>query len=109
MYVEDIISKLNKRVIRVNNTDYYTKQAVVDALHKLSETCISWSVDDFRQIAIDHSDENTWSEYYNEDNFPMALEEMIRKHDAENGITWDTVHYYLETYCRIKTYKPYYK
>lgn len=27
-----------------------------------------------------------------------ALEQMIRKHDAEIGITWDTVDYYLQEY-----------
>lgn len=52
---------------------------------------IKWSVDDFMYydlegytISLERSQE--------------ALEDMIRHHDAENGITWNTIEQYLMLY-----------
>ena len=39
---------------------------------------------------------------YNRDMFPFALERAMDNHDANYGITWDTLAYYLDDYCLIK-------
>ena len=112
MYVEDIIQKLNKGIVRVNNIDYYPTVRVQDELRTLGNECIRWSVDDFEGQAINacDGDESIWQLYYNKDMFESALNEMIYKHDASIGINWDVVDYYLETYCKIKDFtNPYEK
>lgn len=105
MYVEDIISKLNKKIVRFGNTDYYPAITVQDILRKKAKESISWSVDDFETMAINNCNgDDAWEQYYNKDMFESALEEMINHHDASMGITWNTIDHYLETYCRIKDY-----
>jgi len=104
MYIEDIISKLNKRVVRFHNVDYYPAITVQDILRDKAKQCISWSVDDFEEQAKQNSDPDTWEQYYNKDYFQSALEEMVNNYDSTIGITWDTVDNYLEMYCKIKDY-----
>jgi hypothetical protein len=107
MYIEDLINKLNKKIVRFNNTDYYPAITVQDLLRKKAKECISWSEEDFEGQAIQNCNgADDWDLYYNKDMFIIALHEMISKHDASIGITWDTIDYYLDTYCKIKTYKP---
>ena len=73
-----------------------------------------WSVDDFI-IQAENNWENTkksfgdiykdatcWQDVYDESKFQNALYEMIRKHDANYGITWDTIDFYLDEYCLKK-------
>jgi len=112
MYIEDLINNLNKKIVRFGNIDYYPAITVQDELRSLADECIRWSVDDFKQQAIDkcNGDESVWKQYYNEDMFGMALYEMTSRHDASEGINWYTVDYYLETYCKIKDFtNPYNK
>lgn len=54
---------------------------------------IKWSVEDFTEY---EGYEITLEEAQ------KALEDMIRHHDANNGIHWDTLEYYLEKYGRRK-------
>ena len=100
MYVEDIIYKLKPSIVRFGNIDYYPVIKIQDELHTLGDECIRWSTDDFKYQAIDacDGDETIWEQYYNKEMFGMALQEMINRHD------WETVDYYLETYCKIKDY-----
>jgi hypothetical protein len=60
---------------------------------------ISWSTDDFIQGAYDAKGES-WKDFYDESKFVEALDNMIDKHDAMLGITWDTIRTYLDLYCR---------
>jgi len=82
---------------------------------------MSWSVSDFEERAIEREldeieDVNpelhkriTYSEthipippqyaLFDRSKFKTALATMIRKHDANNGITWDTIDYYLDEHC----------
>ena len=106
MYVNDIIRELDKRMIRIGNVNYYPAQMVKNQLELLADECVRWVEDDFQHMAIDKTSEDEWEEYYNKDMFSMALCEMTRKHDAELGINWQTVEYYLDTYCKIKDYHP---
>ena len=36
---------------------------------------------------------------YDRSKFSLALERMDHDHDCNNGITWDTIDYYLDEYC----------
>ncbi len=109
MYIEDLINKLNKKTVRFNNIDYYPAITVQDELRKKAQESISWSEEDFECLAKQNCDDSdTWNQYYNKDMFCEALRIMIEKHDASIGINWDTVEYYLDTYCKIKdTKSPY--
>jgi len=107
MYVSDIIKRLQINAVRVGRLDYYNADTVNDILETLATECVRWSTEDFKHQAIMATSAEEWDLYYNKDMFQPALEEMIRKHDASVGITWDTIDYYLETYCSKKEYKPY--
>ena len=109
MYINDYKAKLNRNRIRIGNTDYYVADKVNDILDMLSTSCIRWDEDDFKSQAILATSDTEWEEYYNKNAFSHALTEMIRCHDASIGITWDTVDYYLDTYCKIKEYKNLYE
>ena len=106
MYIDDIIAELNKGMVRIGNVNYYPVDKVMRHLNNLSTNCIRWDTDDFEHAAKIKTSEEEWSEYYNKEMFGSALDEMIQDHDAEIGINWQTVEYYLDTYCKIKDYHP---
>lgn len=62
---------------------------------------VDWCTEDFAWLAEKGVGEY-WHTYYDEDKFEYALSEMINDHDAELGITWDTVDYYLKKYCCLE-------
>ena len=57
-------------------------------LDKYKRESIKWSTDDF--MDYEHGTHSI-----NEEQSLKALEEMIRKHDASIGITWDTINDYI--------------
>ena len=78
---------------------------------------VTWGVEDFEHQAKQkweyfttnsHSDATKWQDVYDEEEFEEALEIMINKHDANYGISWDTVDFYLDEYC-LKEKKVYEK
>ena len=64
-------------------------------LRQYNKESIKWSIEDFEQKV------NDWKnpEKYDPAKFQDALERMIEKHDAEIGITWETIGCYLDDYC----------
>jgi hypothetical protein len=60
------------------------------------DNSITWGVEDFKVQAANEEDPDA----YDPELFADGLERMIYKHDANNGITWDTISYYLDAYCR---------
>lgn len=65
------------------------------------ERSITWGVDDFISRAQDAEERGeteglTWQEYYDEEAFEEACIEMVRRHDANYGITWDSIDCALE-------------
>lgn len=105
MHPIDIKNKLAKHTIRFGNCDYYPATMVIDELNKLQNEIIHWSEDDFKQMALESCNyDNAYGEYYNELMFAEARDEMIRHHDAQYGISWETVKYYLNSICKIKEY-----
>lgn len=65
---------------------------------------IIWSTKDFESRAIQACNGNfeIAEKRYDFSKFPAVLKDMIKHHDAEYGITWTTVDFYLEEYCLIK-------
>lgn len=60
---------------------------------------VAWSVDDFVQQAMIEKEEH-WKNHFDETKFYEALHKMIKRHDANEGINWYTVSYYLNEYCK---------
>jgi len=52
---------------------------------------IKWGVKDFTSLEVDGQE-------ISEENAQIALTDMIRHHDCNNGITWDTIDYYFSKY-----------
>jgi hypothetical protein len=65
-------------------------------------------VEDFEWRAAEYERNGTYStDYtvrYDRSKFEHALCEMVRRHDSNHGITWDTVDYYLDEICRVSKY-----
>lgn len=57
---------------------------------------ISWSVNDFENVAESLSDMYE----FDSTKFPLALRNMIDKHDANVGINNDVIQMYLIEYCQ---------
>lgn len=66
---------------------------------QLMSECIHWTTEDFEMQARNMADDN-WEEVFDKTKFQSALEQMVRKHDADMGITWDTITYYLNEKCK---------
>jgi len=74
---------------------------------------IYWSVEDFEGVADrlfcelqkDNPKEfekfTNWEQFYDKTKFPEMLERMINSHDANFGITWETIENYVGQ-CEIK-------
>jgi len=80
---------------------YKISVPVVDKIRQLCnelDRSITWTVGDFEERArILKGDE--WRSHYDEDKFDEALLVMIDDHDANNGITWDSIDVYLDMMC----------
>jgi hypothetical protein len=102
MFIKDVIKKLNESVVRIGNVDYYPAFKVETELNNLSKRSVSWSIEDFENMAYVKKGQD-WEQYYDKNMFQQALERMIDKHDASIGINWDVVEYYLEEMCYNRT------
>ena len=59
------------------------------------ERSVTWSVEDFEGRAADIYGD-TWEDIFDKSLFENELYDMIRHHDCNNGITWDTIDVYLD-------------
>lgn len=68
---------------------------------------ISWCTEDFESRAIDKetmadtTSEDEPTPIYDRRKFAFGLDRMKHFHDCNEGITWDTVDYFLDEYCKI--------
>lgn len=68
-----------------------------------------WGIDDLESRAISMEAElnedgepvGKFKQLYDRSKFPETLRNIGHDHDANYGITWDTLDYYLNTYCLI--------
>ena len=73
--------------------DYKKKyEDLLKNFKQYKEESIKWSVEDFIERAKEMRYKIT------KKRAQEALEHMIRKHDAELGINWNTIDYYIENY-----------
>ena len=79
-------------------------------LYTDEEAAVVWTVDDFKYQANsnweiyknkkEYSHLKSWQDFYDEEEFSGALIDMINDHDANIGITWDTISFHLDESCR---------
>lgn len=55
---------------------------------------IKWSVEDFTSLNDEYDDL-----YITDENAQKALEYVIRNHDCDLGITWETIRYTFELFA----------
>jgi len=72
------------------------EQTIEEELTEKLGNSIVWGVADFEMMATQMEDPDS----YDPKLYPVGLERMIHKHDASYGITWDSVEYYLDEYCK---------
>ena len=84
-----------------NTSEIYMKDGSTARIKFLDPgtNCVVWSVDDFESRAIQLEDDN-WEQVFDKELFHDALESMIKNHDANIGINWDTIDYYLWNKCK---------
>ena len=82
-------------LIKVYGKEYNLIQRILEDIGKCA---VIWSVEDFECRAEEKKGEN-WRDFYDETKFEDALESMIHHHDAEYGITWGSVDFYLDEMC----------
>jgi hypothetical protein len=68
---------------------------ILNRINTTERRGIYWTVNDFKEVAKE-LDGN-----FDESKFSMALNKMIDRHDASEGITFETIKFYLEEYCLI--------
>lgn len=89
-----------------NTVNFYTPREFVAFLDGIAflnritnssiKRSISWSVNDFKNIAESLSDMYE----FDENKFPLALRNMIDKHDANEGINNSVIEKYLINFCQ---------
>lgn len=125
--VLESIKKIIEEDFKKTSEDYEIIDIESEELKKRKKkepykAAIWWSVEDFARMAeqqfelITYYRENSpesvkerakrilstcknWKDYYDESKFEEALNRMIHKHDAEYGITWESIKYYLNEMC----------
>lgn len=97
-YLEELIATTTLRT-------RYNLQELRYFCNSVEDYCkrsISWSIFDFIQRAKEREGKKKWKKVYSRYKFQETLELMIQKHDCTIGITWDTIDFYLDEYCKIK-------
>lgn len=64
------------------------------------QLAIIWTVADYEQKASE-LEKGAIGSIYDRKLFEQALVKMIEAHSKEKGITWKTVEFYLNKYCKI--------
>lgn len=92
-------------------------------MNNIYTRCVVWSTEDFEYRAIETFEQiieedlessnpirkayvesvrkncKTWEDLYDKNTFHEALDDMINHHDANDGISWSTIDYYLREKC----------
>lgn len=61
---------------------------------------VFWNTLDFEDRAR-RMEEEEGMELFDRSLFPEALERMLEDHDANYGITWNTIDYWLDFWCKL--------
>ena len=101
MLDEKTIIATIEQLVKSHNVSSYFRCKILDAINPDIYT-ISWCVEDMEHLAKQYEDDDT---LYDREEFAYALEMAIDNHDANYGVSWDTLYHYLEEYCRIEENK----
>lgn len=84
----------------------------IQLVREFSSRSITWDVFDFETRAREKESSESGEDFddldievpeefklYDRTKFQEILIYMIRKHDCNNGITWDDIDYYLDRFC----------
>ena len=96
-----ILEKINK--IIKNPLSIFVRKDLKDLKDKVIEykcTSINWSIEDFEVQACENEGWYQKENVYDRSKFEMILKLMILEHDANVGISWDTISIYLNEYCK---------
>lgn len=63
------------------------------------ETAIIWKVEHFT-LKAKELEQNSGNKLYDRTLFEKALYEMINNHNRDKGISWSTVEYYINAFCK---------
>lgn len=75
-------------------------QELIDRIAHL-ETAVIWKEQHFEEKAKELETQAGYA-LFDRKKFTPALYQMTREHDREDGINWDTVIFYLTTFCTIE-------
>ena len=99
--MDQSLSILIKQLITNSNASWSFKSRVLNALDT-DTMAIYWCVEDFEhQAAMYEEQTGEEGEVYDRSQFKDALNRMISNYDCNHGISWETVDYYLDEYCRF--------
>lgn len=89
----DLVKKGLKAKLEVIRVD-------VEENYVLRDHSVTWGVEDFKNRVLHLQEVFPEKKYiFDETKFEESLEEMISNHDANYGITWETIDYYLLQDC----------
>lgn len=74
-----------------------------DIQNALDPDCeqIAWCVEDFEARAEEIEERREQGQIFDRSKFPETLYKMMNRHDANIGITWETIDCYLEEDCLL--------
>lgn len=82
-----------------------------DYQEEKNKRSIVWSIEDFIIQAMNnwentkksfediYKDATCWQDVYDETKFQEQLYAMVNNHDAEYGVSWETINFHLDEYC----------
>lgn len=95
-----------KYLNELDSSRYWKKKynQLVKEFEQYKKESIKWSIEDFEDIAIigEECEDGIIKTIYDRSKFQYALELMIREHDCNYGIVWETIEDYLDEYCKLK-------
>jgi hypothetical protein len=93
--VYDLNTDLKRGFIEGAKWQQEKYEALLKEFEQYKKESIKWSLQDFTEY--EHP-RYTINEYQAQD----ALERMIDEHDANFGISWSVIHYYIEEYGTVR-------
>jgi hypothetical protein len=103
----DSLNKLEELIRSAPSFFNFSQHELLEHIAKIKEEIeekesrsIIWSVHDFEAKAGELKGLN-WKYFYDESKFQKALIDMIANHDANHGINWYIISYYLDDNCKL--------
>lgn len=105
--VKEALEFLKLPVQQTSHNELQLNGCIIKVLDE-GQNCVVWSIEDLKWIATrklsnkfnkqqEEIDDDFINIHYDLDKFGEALDNMIDNHDAEYGITWETLDYYVGT------------